>query len=151
MAMRKSSARRFLQVLLTGPALALGTPALAADRVLQVVDLSDKGMSTEGGEAKLFRLIGSPNGTCKIEVTHNGETGYTSLRFVFDRQLRFAAQRTYSYDGHIFELTNLKPRLTREINLSSPEGARELPPMYSEYRAFFDPAKLAQCNRAARR
>lgn len=151
MVMRNDLSRAFLKAALVASALALATPALAADRVLQVVDISDKGMSTEGGEAKLFRLVNSRLGACKIEVVHFGEMGRTTLRFLFDSRLRFAARREYSYNGHIASITNLRMTLRREVNLSSPEGARELPAAYAEYRALFDPAKLAQCTRAARR
>ena len=127
------------------------TPALAADSALQVVDLSERGLSTEGGEARLFRMTNSRLGSCKIEVVHYGEMGRTTYRFIFDRELRYAALREYSYAEHVASLSPMKMTLRREVLLASPEGRRELPASYAENRAFFDSRKLALCNRPARR
>lgn len=149
--MHKATLWRSWKAALAAPIIALAAPALAADQVLQVVDLSDKGFSTEGGEAKLFRLVNSRLGACKIEVVHYGETGRTALRFIFDRRLRFAARREYGYNGHIATTSNLKVTLRREINLASAEGAREFPAAYAESRGHFDASRLAQCNRTLRR
>lgn len=133
---------------LAAPLLLIAGTAHAADPVLQVVDLSEKGMSSEGGEAKLFRLTNSRLGACKIEVVHFGEMGRTTLRFLFDRQLRFAARREYSYSGHIASTPDPVMTLRSEANLSSPGAAGELRLAYAEYRAMFDPAKLSRCERA---
>lgn len=125
--------------------------ALAAETTLQVVDLTDKGLSTEGGEARLFRMTNSTLGACKIEVVHYGEMGRITYRFIFDRALRYAALREYSYAEHVATSSRMKMTLRREVLLASPEGSRELLGSYAEYRGFFDPRKLAQCNRTARR
>ena len=133
------------------PWLVSASAAMAADITLQVVDLTDKGLSTEGGEAKLFRMTNSTAGACKIEVVHYGEMGRITYRFIFDRALRFAARREYSYAEHVAVSSRMKMTLRREVLLASPEGSRELTTAYVESRAFFDSRKLAQCNRTARR
>ena len=147
-----------LQVRLRGGVCALALPLLiaagqagAADITLQVVDLSDKGMSTEGGEARLMRMTNSSLGACKIEVVHYGEMGRTTFRFIFGRDLRYAARRVYSYAEHVASSSRMKMTLQSEVLLSSQEGARQLPLAYAEYRGFFDSRKLAQCNRSALR
>jgi hypothetical protein len=151
MVFRRNVQLRVWQRSLALPLLLLAAPSLAIDSTLQVVDLSEKGMSTEGGEARLLRMANSNLGSCKIEVVHYGEMGRTTYRFMFDRALRYAARREYSYAEHFAASSRSKMTLRREVLLSSQEGARELPIAYVEYRGFFDPRKLALCNRTARR
>jgi hypothetical protein len=151
MAVRPIVELRNWQCTLALPLLMSATPALAADATLQVVDLTDRGLSTEGGEARLLRMTNSSLGSCKIEVVHYGEMGRTTYRFIFDRELRYAALREYSYAEHVAVSSRMKMTLRREVLLSSQEGLRELPATYAEYRGFFDSRKLVLCNRTAHR
>jgi hypothetical protein len=151
MAVRPNVRLRLRQRALALSLLLAAAPALAADATLQVVDLTDRGLSTEGGEARLFRMTNSSLGSCKIEVVHYGEMGRITYRFIFDQELRYAALREYSYAEHVAVSSRMKMTLRREVLLSSQEGRRELPAAYAENRSFFDSRKLALCNRAARR
>lgn len=134
-----------LMLAMAAPLSLLPQAAQAGTILLQTVDLTDKGLSTEGGEAKLFRLTGSSLGRCKIEAVHYGEMGRTTMRFIFDGRLRYAAMREYHYPGPFASNRNGRIRLIREVLLSSAEGARTLPGDWVTYKGYFDAAKLAQC------
>ncbi len=123
----------------------VGERASAADTLLQTVDLTDQGWSTEGGEAKLFRVTNSRTGNCKIEAVHYGETGRTTYRFVFSDRLNYAARREYAYPEPIYLMKKVKMKLVSEVLLGSPEGKQLLSEEFLTYRAFFDPARLAAC------
>jgi hypothetical protein len=121
----------------------------AANRAvaLQTVDLSDKGMSTEGGEAKLLRVTSGKSSYCRIDVVHYGETGKTTYGFAFNPRLFSAAKREYRYAEPIYTNPNVKVARTEVMTLKTPTGAKTLPTAFQEYRAFFEPRKLARCSR----
>ncbi|MGE3692749.1 MAG: hypothetical protein AB7F98_15350 [Novosphingobium sp.] len=119
--------------------------ANAATALLQTVDLTDQGLSAEGGEAKLFRLTGTSLGRCKIEAVHFGEMGRTTYRFIFDARLRYAAMREYRYAEPLSASSNVRMRVAREVLLTSAEGGRTLPGEWATYKGYFDAAKLARC------
>lgn len=120
--------------------------AQAATTLLQKVDLTDLGLSAEGGEAKLFRMTGSPLGRCKIETVHFGETGRTTYRFIFDARLRYAAMREYGYGAPLGTSPNVRMTLRREVLLVSAEGARTLPGEWAEAKGYFQARNLAACS-----
>ena len=124
--------------------------ASAAAVLLQAVNLTDQNMSTEGGEATLFRLTNQKPVRCKIEVVHYGETGRTTYRFIFADKLHYAARREFSYPRPIYEMRRLRMSLKRELLLASPEGTSVLPGDFQTYKAFFKSAKLRQCSGKAR-
>jgi hypothetical protein len=130
---------------------AIPQPAFARATLLQTVDLNDRGMSTEGGLANLFRLANSGSGHCKIEVVHYGETGQTTYRFIFSSKLNHAARREYRYDNPIYAPHRVRMRLTEEEHLTSRKGKESLPRDFSLYRSMFDPAQIARCSASGKK
>ena len=125
--------------------------AFAGTILVQTVDLSEMDMSSEGGEAKLFRLTNSGLGRCKIEAVHYGEMGRTTYRFIFDSELRYAAMREYAYAQPIATSPNVRMTLRREVLLASSEGAQSLPGEFSAYKGYFESRNLVQCAGGRRR
>jgi hypothetical protein len=115
--------------------------------VLQTVDLTDKEMSAEGGEATLYRITTAKGAYCRIEAIHYGETGKAVYGFAFNPRLFSAVKREYAYDPPDFTAPNLKVRLARTETLKTKVGAATLPSDFKEYRSFFDPRQLAKCSR----
>lgn len=128
--------------------LCLAAPLHAAKSVrLQTIDLSDRGMSSEGGEAILYRVIDGKSIYCRIAVVHFGETGKTTLGFAFNPRLFSAVQRNYDYATSV----NLDPRAkivrVRVESLKTKAGAATLPAAFPQYRSLFDSRKLRACAR----
>ena len=121
-------------------------PCLAKSVKLQAIDLTDKGMSTEGGETTLYRVTNGKTVYCRIEAIHYGEGGKTIYGFAFNPRLFSAVRRGYEYDHPIYVDPNVKQRLTSTESLKTKEGAATLPAAFSEYRSFFDRRKLATCD-----
>jgi len=122
-------------------------PCKAKSVTLQTVDLIDKGMSTEGGVATLYRVSGGKSAYCRIEAIHYGESGKTIYGFAFNARLFSAVRREYRYDQPITVDAPSKQRLTSTETLETAEGSTTLPANFREYRAFFDARMMASCLR----
>jgi hypothetical protein len=121
-------------------------PSFARSVTLQTVDLNDKNMSAQGGEAKLYRVITARSAYCRIEAIHYGETGKAVYGFAFNPRLISAARREYRYDPPDFTAPKLKVRLADVQTLRTKKGSATLPADFEEYRSFFDPRQLAKCS-----
>ena len=122
------------------------SPCSATSVTLQTVDLTDKGMSIEGGETTLYRISNGKKVHCRIEAIHYGEGGKTIYGFAFNPRLFSATRREYGYNHPIYVDTPLMQRLTGTETLKTKGGAATLPAAFSEYRSFFDRRKLATCD-----
>ena len=128
-----------------GSALLITGAAVAQMTVIQVVDLSDKGLSTEGGEATLYRVKNSNPKLCKIDVIHYGEEGRSILEFEFGTKLRAAEAREYRYKVPLAVDPKAKPKLTKKTTMASRAGRESLQKEFETYKALFDPDDLAKC------
>jgi hypothetical protein len=138
--------KRTLTLCITLCVTALVAEAGAAKSVvLQTIDLTDRGMSTEGGEVSLYRVTTAKSAYCRIEATHLGETGKTIYAFAFNPRLFSAAKREYDYDASIWAKRSIKQTLANTETLKTKVGAATLPAAFAEYRAFFDAHMLASC------
>jgi len=112
---------------------------------LQTVNITDRHMSLEGGEARLYRVNDRRGRYCRIEVIHLGETGRWTYVFDFGPRL-FAAQRTaYSYNGY-FTDPDRKETVTERMTLRTAEGRNKLAKDFEESKTFFDARRLAKCS-----
>src|SRR3954471_16733795 len=82
-------------VLMLCAAAALGA-ASAKPILLQSIDIW--GMSTEGGEGKLYRATTPALAPCRMDVLLYGEMGKTGWSFTFGSRLLSATRTEYSYD-----------------------------------------------------
>ena len=121
-------------------------PSSAKSITLQAVNLNDKEMSAEGGEATLYRVITAKGAYCRIEAVHYGETGKAVYGFAFKRRLFSAVRREYHYDPSDFTAPNLKIELADTQTLETKAGSATLPTAFKEYRSFFDVRQLAKCS-----
>lgn len=128
-----------------GSALLLTEVAAAQQAVIQIVDLTELGMSTEGGEATLYRVKDAQPTLCKIDVIHYGETGRTILEFEFGSKLLAAEEREYRYKAPLSVDPKAKPVLTRKVSLDSREGRQTLTKEFETYKSLFDASHLAKC------
>jgi hypothetical protein len=126
-------------------AMLVPTAAISETTRLQTVDLSDRNMSAEGGEARLYRVTDAIGRHCRIEAVHFGETGRATYVFDFASKLNAAERREYRYDAPIHVNPNARQSLTESITLASPEGRKQLETDFEEYRSFFDPLQLSKC------
>jgi len=122
-------------------------PAFAKSVTLETVDLTARGMSTEGGEAKLYRVTTSNGAYCRIQVIHYGETGKATYAFAFNPRLFSAVMRDYDYSQPIHAEGEIKVTLARSETLRTKNGSATLRAAFKEYRSFFDPRQLAKCSR----
>ena len=122
-------------------------PSPAKSVTLQTVDLTGKGMSTEGGEAKLYRSADAKGSHCTIKAIHFGETGKTTYDFTFGSRLFSAERREYDYDKPIYADPNVNVSSIRTESLKTKAGSLTLPAAFKEYRSFFDARQLARCFR----
>ena len=120
--------------------------AIAKSTRLQTVNITDRHMSLEGGEARLYRVSETGRRFCRIEVIHLGETGQWIYVFDFGSKLFAAERRAISYNGY-FTDPNRKETLTERTTLKSPEGRAKLSKGFEESRTFFDARRLAKCSR----
>jgi hypothetical protein len=127
-----------------GSALLLAEAAVAKMTVLQIVDLTELGMSTEGGEATLYR----DNDTldCRIEAIHYGETGRSILVFAFGSKLISAEATEYRYKTPLNVDPKAKLILAKKTNLESRAGRETLPTQFETYKSLFDAGNLAKCS-----
>lgn len=128
-----------------GSALLLTDVAVAQQAVIQIVDLTEMGMSTEGGEATLYRVKDVKPPLCKIDVIHYGETGRSILEFEFGTKLLAAEAREYRYKTPLYVDPKAKPVLIKRTTLTRGEGRQSLPKEFETYKALFDERQLAQC------
>ena len=122
-------------------------PCSAKSVTLQTVDLNDKGMSTEGGEAKLYRVSTGKNVYCRIEAIHYGHGGKAIYGFAFKPRLFSAVRREYRYQQPIYIDPGAKQTLTSTETLKTKGGSATLPAAFKEYRSFFEVRKLESCLR----
>jgi hypothetical protein len=140
--------RRALIVCSSFCAISLATEPCAAKSVtLQTVDLNDKAMSTEGGEATLYRVSTGKSVYCRIEAIHYGETGKAIYGFAFNPRLFSAVRREYDYEQPIYIDPGARQTLTSTETLETKEGSATLPAAFREYRSFFDARNLSRCLR----
>ena len=126
-------------------ALVLAGPAAAKSTVLQIVDLTELAMSTEGGEATLYRVNKVKHAVCRIEAIHLGETGKMIQVFDFGSKLYAAEQREYRYKAPLSIDPKAEPILAKTLTLTSEEGQKTLPKDFETFKALFDPTQLAKC------
>jgi hypothetical protein len=114
---------------------------------LQTVNLTGmkEFMSTEGGEARLYRTGDVKHGVCRIEAYHFGEMGKAIYVFDFGSKLYAAERREYRYNAFFYTTRNLKVTLTERTTLASLEGRNSLPKDFEAYKALFEARKLAEC------
>lgn len=128
-----------------GSAALIGGTAIAQQTVIQVIDLTEKGMSTEGGEATLYRVENSWPTFCKIDVIHYGETGRSILEFEFRSKLQAAEAREYRYKVPLAEDPKAKPKLTKKVTMASREGQETLQEEFDTYKALFAASDIKRC------
>ena len=131
-----------------GSALLMTGVAVAQMTVIQVIDLAEKGMSTEGGEATLYRVKNSNPKLCKIDVIHYGEEGRSILEFEFGTKLTAAEAREYRYKVPIAVDPKAKPKLIKKTTMASRAGREALQKEFETYKSLFDPVDLAKCRAA---
>lgn len=119
--------------------------AVAKNTVLQIVDLSEMGLSTEGGEATLYRVNYAKRAVCKIEVIHFGEMGRKISEFEFGSKLYSAEEKEYRYSAPLSENPKAKLILANKMTLKTQDGQGALPEAFETYKALFDAAKVAGC------
>jgi hypothetical protein len=120
--------------------------AVAKTTRLQTVNITDRHMSLEGGEARLYRINDARRNYCRIELIHLGETGRWIYVFDFGPKL-FAAERTaYSYNAYFTDPVR-NETVTERTTLQSTEGRAKLSKDFEEAKTFFDPLRLAKCSR----
>ena len=125
--------------------LLISAVAVAQQKVIQVIDLTEKGMSTEGGEATLYQVKNSRPTICKIDVIHYGETGRSILEFEFGAKLNAAEAREYHYKVPLAEDPKAQPKLTNRVTMTSWEGRETLQKEFETYKSFFAASDLEQC------
>lgn len=128
-----------------GSALLVTDTAEAKLVVVQIVDLTEMGMSTEGGEATLYRVQDTKPMVCKIEAIHYGESGKSILVFDFGSKLLAAEASEYRYKTPLNVNPKAKPILHRKVTLESREGRETLPTEFEKYKSLFDADHLAKC------
>ena len=129
-----------------GSALLLAQAAVAKMTVLQIVDLTEAGMSTEGGEATLYRDNDAVGVVCKIEAIHYGETGRSILVFEFGSKLITAEVNEYRYKTPLSVNPKAKLILSKKTTLSSRQGRESLTKEFETYKSLFDANNLAKCS-----
>lgn len=136
-----------LHLLVCGAIIVLAPVSFAFAKAvrLQTVNLNDRQMSTEGGEARLYRVKDAGRTFCRIEAIHYGETGKAIYVFDFGAKLFAAERREYRYDLPNYMDPGAKQTLTARTTLASREGRDSLPKDFAEYQSFFDARRLVRC------
>lgn len=119
--------------------------AMAKSTRLQTVNITDRHMSLEGGEARLYRIHEARRKYCRIEVIHLGEMGKWIYVFDFGPKLFAAERRQYSYNAY-FTSPDRKETLTERTTLKSAEGRTKLSKDFEVYKTFFDARWLTKCS-----
>lgn len=126
-------------------ALAPASIASAKTTRLQTVNITERQLSLEGGEAILYRVDDGKRRFCRIEVIHYGETGKAIYVFDFAAKLFGSERREYHYSASIYDGSNYEAILTERTTLASRNGRKTLPNDFVESKAFFDARQLAKC------
>jgi hypothetical protein len=130
-------------VLVLCASAALGATS-AKPVLLQTVDIW--GMSTEGGEGKLYRATKPALAPCRIDVLLYGEMGRTGWSFTFGSRLLSATRTNYSYNRPFYMKGGGRVASTHSITMRRETNRKQLMTDFAEFKALFDPRKLAQCN-----
>ena len=125
-------------------ALVLADPAAAKTARLQTVTITDRHLSLEGGEARLYRIHEDQRRYCRIEVIHLGEMGRRTDVFDFGPKLMWAERRKYRYSAY-FTDPNRKDELAERTTWGSAAARTELRKDFEEAKTFFDARRLASC------
>jgi len=128
-----------------GSVLLLTDAAAAKLVVVQIVDLTEMAMSTEGGEATLYRVQDTKPAVCKIEAIHYGETGKSIHVFDFGAKLLDAELSEYRYKTPLNVDPKAKSILSRKLTLDGREGREKLTAEFEKYKSLFDAGNLAKC------
>jgi hypothetical protein len=135
----KRSVRSFLAFCTAAiPGAASGKPTL-----LQTVEV--KGMSTDGGEAKLYRASKAALAPCRIDVMLYGESGRTGFVFMFGSRLLAATRTDYRYNLPYYMKNGGRVAFTQSSTLKTADGRKQLTADFRDFKALFDPRRLAQC------
>ena len=126
-------------------ALLISGAGIAQQTVIQVIDLSEQGMSGEGGEATLYRVKNTRPTICKIDVIHYGETGRSILEFEFGTKLNAAESREYHYKVPLAEDPKAKPKLVNTVTMATREGRDALQKEFEKYKSLFAASDLEKC------
>lgn len=126
-------------------ALLISGAAIAQQTVIQVIDLSEKGMSGDAGEATLYRVKNTRPTVCKIDVIHYGETGRSILEFEFGTKLTAAQTREYRYKVPLAEDPKAKPKLVNTVTMATREGRDALQKEFETYKSLFAASDLEKC------
>ena len=137
---------RFLSCILAAVCadLVMVSPAIARTTRLQTVNITDRQMSLEGGEARLYRIQEARQSYCRIELIHMGEMGKWVEVFDFGPKLIAAERRQYSYNGYFADPV-IQETLTERTTLRSAEGRAELSKAFEEYKSIFRAPLIAKC------
>ena len=125
-------------------ALMMTSSAIARTTRLQTVNITDRQMSLEGGEARLYRIHEARRSYCRIELIHLGEMGKWVEVFDFGPELIAAERRRYSYNGYFTDPV-IQETLAERTTLRSAEGRAELSKAFEEYKGFFRAPLIAKC------
>lgn len=137
---------RFLSCILAAVCanLVMASPAIARTTRLQTVNITDRQMSLEGGEARLYRIQEARRSYCRIELIHMGEMGKWVEVFDFGPKLIAAERRQYSYNAYFTDPV-IQETLTQRTTLRSAEGRPELSKAFEEYKSIFRAPLIAKC------
>jgi len=129
----------FLMMCVATPALGAG----AKSTLLQTIEVEDR--STDGGEARLYHANMPVLTPCRIVVMLYGESGNAGWVFMFGSRLLSATRTDYDYNRPYYMKGGGKVTSTHSITLRSAKDRKELTGAFAEFKALFDPRKLAQC------
>ena len=112
--------------------------------LLQTVDV--EGMSTDGGEAKLYRATKPALAPCRIDVMLLGESGRAGWVFMFGSRLLSARSTDYRYNLPYYMPGGGKVASMHSITLRSAADRKQLTVDFTHFKGLFDPRTLAQCS-----
>jgi hypothetical protein len=127
-------------------AFGFANSAVAKPVLIQSVSLNGKLMSTEGGEARLYRIDRPSGPVCRIEAIHFGEMGKRTFSFTFGSELMAGSKTDYRYATPIYDDPTGKIVRTEKTTLSSKKGWRSLSKDLRSYKSVFGARNLAKCS-----
>lgn len=118
----------------------------AKPTLLQSVEI--EGMSTDGGEGKLYRATKPALAPCRMDVMLWGESGRAGWTFMFGSRLLAGTSAEYHYNRPYYMKGGGRVASVRSITLesASAKDRKQLQDDFADFKAKFDPRKLAQCN-----
>jgi hypothetical protein len=122
------------------------TAAFAArtkSTLLQTVEV--EGMSTDGGEAKLYHANTAALAPCRMDVMIYGEHGRAGFVFMFGSRLLAATRTEYRYNLPYYMKNGGRVASTHSVTLRSTEGRKQLQAAFRDFKPLFDPRNIAQC------